>query len=90
MKNLLLQQKLKEYENACRAKEDNEKFIPKLKRKTCDIIDLILKAKKKAKLKTREEALHKIIYEVNPQFLKEQEEEINKNRKRRFKKYGRA
>ena len=92
MKNIELRKKIEDYEKSCRAKEDLNKFIPQLKKKTSQILDVIIKLKRKLKLKTNNEAFieERKIYEIDPKWLKEQKELIAANRKRRLLKYGKA
>lgn len=86
-KNKQLQDALLKYETEQRAKEDNQKYIPRYKWKTSEILDFFLRTKKKNKHEALVKKKIEDIYATNQDYKAQQAELVSKNKERRAKKY---
>lgn len=86
-KNKQLQEALLKYETEQRAKEDNQKYIPRYKWKTSEMLDFLLKHKKKRKQEVINKKKIEDIYATNRDYEAQQAELVAKNKERRAKKY---
>ena len=87
MHNKELVKKLEAHEALSKTKDIISKYIPVKKIKNTDIINAIIKNKKKLKIEAKAKALFDKAIKVSDKFIMDQIKTINANRKRREEKY---
>jgi len=86
-KNKELQEALLKYETEQRAKDDNQKYIPRYKWKTSEMLNFLLKHKKKRKQEVINKKMIEDVYATNQDYKSQQAELVAKNKERRVNKY---